>query len=104
MNCTDFLGNILLKGDWVVRAERSGTLLHLVYSHIEEEPKPNNPQNFSFKNDWKFYIVTYDRFSKKFGKKGKAERNDLMVVVKAYQVPDEIRKCYYSSVGSPPTP
>lgn len=86
--CTDFLGNEIHKGDWLIRAESYSSTKWLTFSRVESEPIFHHEGRFM----WKVDIRTYAYGS--FGKVGKFQNIKSAMKVSEDLVPADILKAY----------
>lgn len=89
MECRDFLGHILLKGDWIVRAASVGRTARLIYSRLEEDPKVIR-ERLNGQVDWLIPIRSFDNWRKNLGGIGRAEHPDRMIRAD-WEIPAEVQ-------------
>ncbi len=96
-DCLDFLGQKIVAGSWVVRAERHGSSQKLVYSAVLDDPIQGDGRRMTFR----FPVRSFSAYSKSFGRKAMAERNDLCVVIPWSMVPQAVLDAWDRDVESP---
>jgi hypothetical protein len=86
--CTDFFGNEIHEGDWLVRAMSYSSSKWLSFSRVESEPV-YEPEG---RHEWKMDIRTFSGGG--WGGIGRFQTNKSAIKIPEYQVPAEILLAY----------